>query len=463
MTEQQVLDALRRAPASGGTLLERLAFQPPLVVVYGALANLAAQGKIVEVARGPGERVWAVARTSIKPKDPGLSASFSLTDEQIGLVDKTVGRITAGLPQHYFEELRRAVIARSDRRGQLLLDELGAPREARRYLRRVEQGKRVKLKLTTPSRWPLRALVLVALVAAVRFFVIGVYTVPPESISMAPALIPAAEGGDRLVLASLLAGEPKRGDVWIFDGQGKTFVKRAMGLPGETIEIKQGDLFVHGVRLIKDRALLDRMAVPLPWTSKNRFDAHAGFVRADGSVERIEGDCRDVIVSGRIKATKPEGTFTVLIEEAGAPAHALVLRQAGFAAASGLEFGAGSAFMLRPGKTKTFWFTNADHFLRVEIDGKEVAKTRVVWPGVRTVVTVSWDVGAIEVEKLEVARDVIYGGQGRWELGPDEYLFLGDNSANSRDSRHFGPVSRGQLKGRVFAVVWPPARARKIK
>ena len=48
-----------------------------------------------------------------------------LTDEQIGIVDRTVGRITAGLPQHYFEELRRAVIARSDRRGQLLIDELG--------------------------------------------------------------------------------------------------------------------------------------------------------------------------------------------------------------------------------------------------------------------------------------------------------------------------------------------------
>jgi signal peptidase I len=43
-------------------------------------------------------------------------------------------------------------------------------------------------------------------------------------------------------------------------------------------------------------------------------------------------------------------------------------------------------------------------------------------------------------------------------LGPDDYFLLGDNSAASTDSRHFGPVKGHELLGRPLAVVFPEPR-----
>lgn len=48
-------------------------------------------------------------------------------------------------------------------------------------------------------------------------------------------------------------------------------------------------------------------------------------------------------------------------------------------------------------------------------------------------------------------------------LGADEYFLLGDQLDHSTDSRHFGPVSRGQILGRAALVYWPPGRFRYLQ
>ncbi|MEO7912640.1 MAG: signal peptidase I [Roseiflexaceae bacterium] len=40
-------------------------------------------------------------------------------------------------------------------------------------------------------------------------------------------------------------------------------------------------------------------------------------------------------------------------------------------------------------------------------------------------------------------------------LGPDEYFLMGDNRANSLDSRSFGSIPASQLVGRVVLRYWP--------
>jgi signal peptidase I len=44
-----------------------------------------------------------------------------------------------------------------------------------------------------------------------------------------------------------------------------------------------------------------------------------------------------------------------------------------------------------------------------------------------------------------------------WELGSNEYFFMGDNRNNSRDSRRFGPVVREQVVGEALVRYWPPS------
>jgi len=44
-----------------------------------------------------------------------------------------------------------------------------------------------------------------------------------------------------------------------------------------------------------------------------------------------------------------------------------------------------------------------------------------------------------------------------WNLGVDEYFFMGDNRNHSRDSRSFGAIKRKQIVGRAVLRWWPPA------
>ena len=45
-----------------------------------------------------------------------------------------------------------------------------------------------------------------------------------------------------------------------------------------------------------------------------------------------------------------------------------------------------------------------------------------------------------------------------YELGHDDYFVMGDNRTHSTDSRHYGPVRRSAIVGRMTSRVWPPWR-----
>ena len=91
--------------------------------------------------------------------------------------------------------------------------------------------------------------------------------------------------------------------------------------------------------------------------------------------------------------------------------------------------------------------------------GGTFVKRLVGTPGDRIAMTE----GVLQVDGQPVDEPYVNGGpKGRdfpeRTLGPDEYFMMGDNRGQSCDSREWGPVSREDLIGPVFAVYWPVTR-----
>lgn len=96
--------------------------------------------------------------------------------------------------------------------------------------------------------------VLWALVLALilRTFVIQAFWIPSGS------MIPTLEPGDRVLVLkfwySLPKVSPKHGQIVVFKyplDPRRDFVKRVIGLPGDTVEFRSGTVYVNGVELLE--------------------------------------------------------------------------------------------------------------------------------------------------------------------------------------------------------------------
>lgn len=76
------------------------------------------------------------------------------------------------------------------------------------------------------------------------------------------------------------------------------------------------------------------------------------------------------------------------------------------------------------------------------------------------------EAGAVWVNGLRLQEPYVLGPDPgtslRVEVLPAHYFVLGDNRARSCDSREFGLVPQGYVRGKVELRVWPPARAGRI-
>ncbi|MDQ4106643.1 MAG: signal peptidase I [Actinomycetota bacterium] len=79
----------------------------------------------------------------------------------------------------------------------------------------------------------------------VRPFVVEAFWIPSES------MVPTLEVGDRVLVNKFIYRftEPDRGDIVVFesvDGDGTDLIKRVIALPGDTVAVRDGTLFVNG-------------------------------------------------------------------------------------------------------------------------------------------------------------------------------------------------------------------------
>ena len=97
--------------------------------------------------------------------------------------------------------------------------------------------------------WFKSLLIAVIIALLVRHFVVEIFMV--EGGSMHPNLY----NGERLVVNKFIYNftEPERGEVVVFKyTDNKDFIKRVVGLPGETIEIDEGKINIDGIKLEED-------------------------------------------------------------------------------------------------------------------------------------------------------------------------------------------------------------------
>ncbi|HBU11210.1 MAG TPA: signal peptidase I [Clostridiales bacterium] len=127
--------------------------------------------------------------------------------------------------------------------------------------------------------WILTILIAVAAAMLIRTFVFGIILVE------GPSMLPTLHTNEWLAVekVSRYFGLPERQDIIIvkYPGEEDTYVKRAVGLPGETVEIKNSIVYIDGAALqesyVSDQPYADMEPLVVP-------DGHV-FVMGDNRAQ----------------------------------------------------------------------------------------------------------------------------------------------------------------------------------
>lgn len=129
----------------------------------------------------------------------------------------------------------------------------------------------------------LREFIEIAALALVIFLFIRVFVMNYRVIGH--SMQPNIHEGQYLLIDKLLygLGEPQRGDVVVLrppDTPDQIYIKRAIGLPGDTVEVRNGQLFIN------EQAILE------PWETRPYPASNWGPARVGGDELFVLGDNR---------------------------------------------------------------------------------------------------------------------------------------------------------------------------
>jgi signal peptidase I len=335
--------------------------------------------------------------------------------------------------------------------------------------------------------------VLVAIVfaLAIRHFAVEAYKIPTES--MSPTLFGdnlQRGPGDRVLVDKWPAflGGPRRWQVWVFrppENRTINYVKRVVGLPGEGVEIRDGDIYVDGKIARKPGKTREEMWFPVwprpdgqaekssPWTGEGFVKAgDDGFTVRGAQARRLlhYGDpVRDTAYGGfgeksvvgdvrlrfDVEGAEPGTELTVRITGRAGPCEARVSSDGALVSATCNGRDA-AEHVAANSVVRSLEVSFADLLLDVRVNGRTVVSLECEPhpDGKRPAYGVDFGVekGGATFREVRLDRDVFYTGSWRFQVPEGHYLFLGDNSANSQDSRMWKgwEVRETAPGGRVF-------------
>lgn len=124
----------------------------------------------------------------------------------------------------------------------------------------------------------------------VVFILFGVFFVQPVVVE-GTSMLPQLHDGERLLVNKLIYykiqsiswGHVNRGDIvvfWFPNDPDKSYVKRVIGLPGETVELRNGKVYIDGIELKEDYLDTEHNQSMPSWPAKKVEDHHY-FVMGD--------------------------------------------------------------------------------------------------------------------------------------------------------------------------------------
>lgn len=100
-----------------------------------------------------------------------------------------------------------------------------------------------------------REIIQTALISLGIFFFVYIFLIQPHRVK-GESMVPNFADGELLLTekVSYRFGQPKRGDVIVFQAPGREvdFIKRVIGLPGETVQISDGNIFINSQKITED-------------------------------------------------------------------------------------------------------------------------------------------------------------------------------------------------------------------
>ncbi|HWR39022.1 MAG TPA: signal peptidase I [Patescibacteria group bacterium] len=137
--------------------------------------------------------------------------------------------------------------------------------------------------------WVISIVIAIVLAFFIRYFIVELYMVE------GPSMRPTLENGERLVVNKFIYRfkAPEKGDVLVFrypKDPSRDFIKRVIATPGDTVEMKDGKLFVNG-ELLNETYILERTrgSYPLSTVPEGRV-----FVMGDNRNNSEDSRFRDV-------------------------------------------------------------------------------------------------------------------------------------------------------------------------